>query len=310
MAKAAQQVISAESADPQIWLADVLRVRFEEVLRQIDAALDQGQIDGVHDMRVASRRLRSALRDFGEVFDAFSMKSINRRMRDLADALGTVRDQDVAITELEKLGSNVESDQIRSGIDVFVQKHREIRKREYKKLSKKLSGTEIFDLRLRFNRAVDAAPGQRQLFEPTSVADAGRKVISARLDEFTRRADCIYEPFNSKAHHKLRITGKRLRYATELFAPSWAETLVPFAKQIAEMQGHLGDLHDCDLWIGDLEKQLTGKDKDTVTPQFQAAAWLMSEFVKKRTKEYRAALELWIDWQCNKFVDRFTSAIS
>ena len=44
--------------------AKILRARFEEVLEFRSAALDSEGIEGVHDMRVATRRLRSALRDF------------------------------------------------------------------------------------------------------------------------------------------------------------------------------------------------------------------------------------------------------
>ena len=54
-------------------------------------------------MRVASRRLRSALRDFLPYLRKRGLSSVQKRLRNIADALGEVRDHDVAIMALEEL---------------------------------------------------------------------------------------------------------------------------------------------------------------------------------------------------------------
>src|SRR4029453_12774743 len=80
----------------------VLLTRFDELCSFQAAALDWSDPEGVHSMRVASRRLRSALRDFTPYLHKRRLSSVLKSLRDIADALGEVRDQDVAIMALEK----------------------------------------------------------------------------------------------------------------------------------------------------------------------------------------------------------------
>src|SRR5439155_25876142 len=81
----------------------VLRVRFSEMLDFREAVLSPDSVNGVHDMRVASRRLRSALRDFSGYFKKREQKAFNKKLKHLADALGGVRDEDMAIVALREI---------------------------------------------------------------------------------------------------------------------------------------------------------------------------------------------------------------
>src|SRR5215213_8322656 len=75
----------------------VLVTRFAELQAWREAALDWTDPEGVHSMRVASRRLRSALRDFMPYIRKRPLAQMLKQLRSIADALGEVRDQDVAI---------------------------------------------------------------------------------------------------------------------------------------------------------------------------------------------------------------------
>ncbi len=66
------------SDDVLTWANKVLRVRFEEILEKRDAALHSEDIEGVHDMRVATRRLRSALHDFAPLMKKKPLKKIKK----------------------------------------------------------------------------------------------------------------------------------------------------------------------------------------------------------------------------------------
>ena len=85
--------------------ARAVETRAEEVFEQSGGVLDTDDIERVHDMRVATRRLRAAL----EVFQAcFPKKRFKRALKDvkaLADALGERRDPDVHVEELERIAS-------------------------------------------------------------------------------------------------------------------------------------------------------------------------------------------------------------
>src|SRR5262245_18557659 len=84
----------------------VLVTRFKELYEFHEAALNWTDPEGVQSMRVASRRLRSALRDFMSYLRNRGLTSIQKELRRLADALGEVRDQDVAIMALEKIATH------------------------------------------------------------------------------------------------------------------------------------------------------------------------------------------------------------
>src|SRR5438067_8706302 len=84
----------------------VLRVRFSEMLNFRGTVVSPEGVGGVHDMRVASRRLRSALRDFSGYFKKREQKPFSKRLKRLADALGNVRNEDVAIIALREIREN------------------------------------------------------------------------------------------------------------------------------------------------------------------------------------------------------------
>jgi CHAD domain-containing protein len=82
--------------------ARVVEVRAAEVFEHSAGVLDLDDVEPVHDMRVATRRLRAALEIFEPCFPRKRHRKTLRRVKALADALGERRDLDV---EIELLGS-------------------------------------------------------------------------------------------------------------------------------------------------------------------------------------------------------------
>ncbi len=101
MAKARQ--IPGLQADLPLRLAAAraVEVRATELLEHSTEVLDTEDIEAVHDMRVASRRLRAVLEIFAPCFPPDAHRSVLREVKALADALGERRDPDVAIAALE-----------------------------------------------------------------------------------------------------------------------------------------------------------------------------------------------------------------
>jgi CHAD domain-containing protein len=96
--------IEIDPAAPyRVMAARVIEVRADEVFEHEAGTLDTDDIERVHDMRVATRRLRAALEFFAPCFPS---RPFNRALRDvkaLADALGERRDPDVQIEGLREL---------------------------------------------------------------------------------------------------------------------------------------------------------------------------------------------------------------
>lgn len=103
MAKAA-----AVRVDPDTTFAEAaarsVAVRAEELWQHADNVLDTGDIERVHDMRVATRRLRAVLEIFAPCFPAKRHRKALREVKALADALGARRDPDVQLELLAELG--------------------------------------------------------------------------------------------------------------------------------------------------------------------------------------------------------------
>jgi CHAD domain-containing protein len=80
--------------------ARIVAVRASELMEHAEGVLDTGDIERVHDMRVATRRLRAALEIFEPCFPANPYQEALGEVKRLADALGERRDRDVAIATL------------------------------------------------------------------------------------------------------------------------------------------------------------------------------------------------------------------
>src|SRR2546423_14628883 len=80
-----------------------VETRTEELFSFSEGVLDTSDIERVHDMRVASRRLRAALEIFAPCFPKREHRLVLKDVKDLADALGERRDRDVHIPEPEPI---------------------------------------------------------------------------------------------------------------------------------------------------------------------------------------------------------------
>src|SRR5919202_5749932 len=85
--------------------AATVAVRAEELFEHSEGVLDTSDIERVHDMRVASRRLRAVLEIYAPCFPKDQFKPLLKEVKALADALGARRDPDVLLDRLETLES-------------------------------------------------------------------------------------------------------------------------------------------------------------------------------------------------------------
>jgi CHAD domain-containing protein len=94
-------------------------VRAEEVFEHAAGVLDTTDIERVHAMRVATRRLRAVMEIFAPAFPRKQHRRALREVKALADALGERRDRDVAIEAMARVGAAL-TDEDRPGIEHLV----------------------------------------------------------------------------------------------------------------------------------------------------------------------------------------------
>jgi CHAD domain-containing protein len=103
--------------------ARIVGVRAEEVVEHSENVLDLGDIERVHNMRVATRRLRAALELCEPCFPKKRFRAALSEVKEIADALGERRDRDISIVALERFAAEMPG-QDRPGIESLVEELR------------------------------------------------------------------------------------------------------------------------------------------------------------------------------------------
>jgi CHAD domain-containing protein len=134
----------------------VVAVRAAEVFAYSDGVLDMEDIEPLHDMRVATRRLRAALEVFEPCFSAKRQRKALKRVKALADALGERRDRDVAVEFLGGfVGDAPEGD--RASVEALIQRLRDEQRQANEALAPYLAPKRLKKLRRRLRKLSKAA---------------------------------------------------------------------------------------------------------------------------------------------------------
>jgi len=106
-----------------------------------------------------------------------------------------------------------------------------------------------------------------------------RRIVATRLEELHSLAEEALAPDAAGAQHDMRIAAKRLRYALEIVGPCLGEPAEPARLAAKQLQSALGDLHDYDV----------------IMPQVEAIPSLVATVRERRERLFRAFAELWRD---------------
>lgn len=293
----------------------VLVTRFEEMHALREAALNWSDPEGVHSMRVASRRLRSAVRDLMPYLRKRGLTSVLKQLKSIADALGEVRDQDVAIIALEKTAAQA-PDELSTALEQLVETRKELREQARKELKTILGKNRLKELKTNFVSAVNEATltHEQKVQRTQSAAEVtflkmAKAVIQDRLRELEKLSNGLYKPFDAESLHDMRIAAKRLRYAIELFQQCWGHAIATCAKRAARIQSALGDVHDCDVWIESCGKHVVDARKHKQSEQAVAFEWLLDHYIKLRTRHLRQAFARWRQWEARETSSKLRAAL-
>ena len=139
--------------------ARVVRIRAEEVFEHAADVLDLDDIERVHDMRVATRRLRAVLEIFAPCFHRKAHRAVLRDVKRLADALGERRDPDVQADGLERYSRAVPA-ALRAGPRELIAELHAERAGANERLAETLAWVESSDLHGRLEALAASAAGE------------------------------------------------------------------------------------------------------------------------------------------------------
>ena len=244
----------------------------------------------IHQLRVALRRLRSALRLFSPALPAEFVKHWSDGLKDAADGLGAARDLDVMLAEV--LSPVAESGLADDATQRLIAMAVDRRDREKATTREQL-------LAASHGRQMLALASDLYALESDALVKSANLTTFARLQltQLRKRARKRFTAagdLHAEKLHELRVSLKRLRYGIEFLLPLLPEkSTVRFANEIAEIQETLGYLNDESVARSRL-KAWAGKDPELRSGAAFVAGWHAPKIARLR-KSVLPALEpiLW-----------------
>lgn len=251
-----------------VWCASgsaraVIAAIIASAARQLEADLPRarrGDPEGVHQARVATRRLRSDLRTFAALLDPDWTNATRGELEWLGDALGAVRDTDVLSIRLDEalralaIGDGValtgmlerQATAARAGLDEAIDDPR--------------STSLLAEL-----RGAGDDP-------PTTLAALGRAerrmrpLVRRPWRQLCRAVDRLGDHPPMEQLHRVRLLAKRCRYGAEAVVPVFGRDARRFAAAAKDLQDHLGEMNDAVVaahWLERHAEQLDPVDAFT-----------------------------------------------
>ncbi len=276
----------------------VLFVRLQvvrEALPWVIAHADE-DIEHIHQLRVGTRRADAALRIFRVCLPDKVYRASRARLRLIRRGAGAVRDWDVFLADLrQRLHNAAPADQ--PGLDFLI---------GYGVGQRKLLLDQLIplcqDQRVEFEGfladLIGALREPEQLEERSAFQDLARPMLAALRQTLEEKATGDLSDY---AHlHQVRIAGKRLRYAMEVFADCFPESfrqeLYPQVEAMQEILGRANDSHVAAGRLGELRswlKQHGGVDWNRWQPGIEG---LLRYHQRRLPSEKRRFLQWWERW--------------
>lgn len=278
----------------------------EADLPNLSASGEQNDIEPIHRLRVASRRLRTALPLFASCLPNRKVKAWMGEIRLITPALGAARDLDVQIARLDGILKKNPPAQCIPGIKRI--RLRLLQKRE-KKDCKVLSLVQaVSQKQLIVNMVGTLEPLCVVEYLPPTLAlyQLSMRAIIPTRDVLLAFGEVLHNPINVLDLHAARIAAKWLRYTVEVFTVLYPDGLETWLKTIRRLQDFLGNIHDCDMW-GQLLPKLTERERiltveyygreDPFRLLMPGIQILQQDFAAEREQQYTEMIQRWDGWQ-------------
>jgi CHAD domain-containing protein len=270
-----------------LWIAArlLLYERGDDLFRRRDKVLKTYDAEDIHDLRVASRRLRESLVLFAPCYPPASIARLVRKVRRVTRLLGAIRNADEALLFFTALADEFDGS-CRSDLEGLARSFQKNRRKALKKLRKGLREMAPAPLRDLYLRTINSLSlfnppaGGADLFAPLS--GFAREALDARLADVTKLVPAARHAEEIEAQHLLRIAVKHFRYRMEILAMLLGAHFKELHATVKGYQEVLGKMHDLDVFAGIVQKE--SFPSGTVKPVLDAIALkranLFNEFTR------------------------------
>ncbi len=267
-----ERAISARDVSPEIPIGhlarsasvgDVVALALSDgvvrLLRHDPVVRLDTDVEGVHQARVATRRLRSDLRTFRTLLDPDWVVRLRTELGWLADELGAARDADVLLGRLTNRAEELPKDTAQ-GVKTVTEALEQQRSQAHARVLVALRSDRYLDL---VDRLITAAQSPA-LLPAKADRPARRALAPIVLKDWHRlenKVQSLSEPPADEELHMVRILAKRCRYAAEACALPLGRPTQDLAAAARELQDVLGELNDAVVagrWLRDWARAESG----------------------------------------------------
>ena len=280
-----------------------------EILRKKAKSIQRRRnIEDIHDLRVSSRRVRTCLSIFKDVFPSKKIKIWQRDMKSITQTFGKVRDLDVQLDLVDQIYKTVKDKSILPGlkrIRLRLKQKRQIKQAETQLMTKSiLESATLVEIQAWVKTVLD---NDKEINDSkAALFQLGYEHIQKRLDEFLFFEVFIFDPDRVEELHQMRISAKSLRYALEIFSDLYVQKS-DFALEIARRsQQYLGEIHDADVWTTFLPTFMEKEQKKILNFYGYRSPFnrlkpginhLLTNRIKERERLYAEFLKNWKTWK-------------
>jgi CHAD domain-containing protein len=264
--------------------SNVLRATLLDLLEKVPEARSGDSKKGIHDLRVAVKRFREAFRLFRPVLRKKTFRRHREWIEDLNDALGEVRDRDVALAQLRKLTAGLaEPPRSVADLPACLESERLVAAGA---LAAMLDRLQLEGVPAELAARIESI--EREAASVRSTDEFARGRVRERLLDVRARWAAARREATPESLHRARIGNKRLRYAIEPFSRMLGKEVRRLYRSASRFHDVLGDLHDADSMAVTLETAMAG------APKAERRAWerLSVKVIRARRVALRKAFSL------------------
>lgn len=249
--------------------------------------------EALHDMRVASRRLRALLRFFAGAFPPRRTDQLRAELRWFNDLLSPVRDCDVQLETLRRYESVLPA-----GRRAALAPYRDyvLREREAQRhiLLNALSSKRYFNLLLRLEQFAGERGAVRREAALVPAAEVGRDAMKRAFRHLLRKGEEAGATPTPEQLHAIRIRAKRLRYLLEFFRESAGKPGRRLLRDLVHLQDLLGSHNDAMVAANFLDGYVNGPGADAKPAMLMTLGGFLQEELRRARKARAKFHKTWL----------------
>ena len=285
----------------------ILRHNLAHLMRNERAAQEGSDPEGVHQVRVALRRLRSVLILFRPMLPQETSERLGGELRWLAGEMGPARDLDVFLGDLLRPVQEALPDD--AGLALLETRARAERGTAYERVRAAFATGRYTALLLEIGRLAESRIWQESLDEEaTQLLARPAPMLAAELLQQryrgARKRGRGFAKLSTPDRHRVRIGVKKLRYAADCFRSLYdTEIVLPYMKRLSRLQdalGHLSDVETAERLLESLahdgsaaEAAALGRASGLVIGWHGRGAKALEPRLRKTWKAFKAAAPFW-----------------